>query len=86
MKIKKTAILQKLGKDVYVVFDNETSTLHEVNEVAFFILSQIDTGKSESEIIASLLKEYKVERDRAQKDFENFLQLLKKENLITSEK
>lgn len=85
MKIKKNVVLQKMG-DTFVAYDNDTSTLHELNEVAYIIVSEIEKGKSKEAIVAKLLKTYTVERKKAQEDLNSFLKELRAKDLIVGKK
>lgn len=81
MKTKKGIIIQKLG-ELFVVYDNETGTLFEFNEVGYFILNLIKKGKSINEILKSITRHFEVSQDDAKKDLNNFLKELKKRGLI----
>lgn len=70
----------------FVVYDNNTSTLHELNEIAFFVLEQVKKGKSRGEILKSLIENYDVSEDKAEKDLESFLKLIKSKKLIVEKK
>lgn len=85
MKVKKGLVIQKMGH-TFVVYDNDTSTLHELNEVAFTIISEIEKGKNKSSILSKLLKTYKVGKEKAQKDLNSFLIELKSKDLIVGKK
>jgi hypothetical protein len=81
MKLKKGVILQKLG-DTFVAYDNEESVMHEVNEVGFSILSGIEKGGKKEQIVINIVESFKVGKKEAKKDLEDFLQVLKKKNLL----
>lgn len=85
MKIKKDILIQKMG-DSFVAYDNETSTLHELNETGFIILSGIEKRKSKSEILVKITRKFKVSGKKAKEDFEKFVQLLEKKDLIVAKK
>lgn len=85
MRVKKGVVVQKMG-DTFVCYDNESSTLHEINEVAFTIISEIEKGKGKIEILDKLVGDYKVEKVRAEKDLNSFLNELKAKNLIVGTK
>jgi hypothetical protein len=80
VKIKKSVLVQKLGKS-YVAYDNETSTMHELNEVAYLILEGLKKGKGKKQIIDRIIKEFSVKKEEASKDFDGFSYLLKKKDL-----
>jgi len=85
MKIKKDVLIQKMG-DTFVAYDNETSTLHEFNEIGFLILSGIEKKKSKQKIIKEIVTKYSVSISRAGKDYGEFVKLLEKKDLIVSRK
>lgn len=66
----------------FVVYDNDTSTLHEINETGYTILKGIEDGRKKEEILKNLAKVFKVEKERATKDYEEFVDLLEKKDLI----
>lgn len=81
MKLKKDLLIQKMGK-THVVYDNETATLHELNETAFEILMLIKKGKNKSEILNALGRKYKVKPEQARRDLADYFADLKKADLI----
>ena len=85
MKIKKDVLIQKMG-DSHVAYDNETSTLHELNETGFLILSRIEKKKSKQEIIKKIVSKYKVSKNKAEGDYEEFVEVLKTKDLIVGRK
>jgi hypothetical protein len=85
MKIKKDVLIQKMG-DSYVAYDNETSTLHELNETGFLILSRIEKKKGKQEIVKMIVGKYKVSKDKANEDYEEFVEVLKTKDLIVGKK
>jgi hypothetical protein len=82
MKLKKSIILQSLGKR-FVAYDNATSLLHEINETGAFIIKEIKRGKSKNDIIKSIMFKYEVENDVAKKDYLEFISLLEKKGIIS---
>ena len=85
MKIKKDILIQKMGNS-YVAYDNETSTLHELNETGYVILSGIEKGKSKNLILKTIAKKFKVSAKETKDDFEKFVQLLEKKDLLVVKK
>ena len=82
MKLKKGVLVQKMG-DKYVVFDNDTSTLHELNESAHFIVDMIRRGMNSEKIVSELVIKYKIDEKIARSDYEEIVRdLLDKELLI----
>ena len=85
MKIKKGVLIQKMGK-TFVAYDNQETVMHELNETAYLILSQLEKGKTKGEILKKIIGEFKTTRLEAKKDLEEFLQVLKKADLIVGKK
>jgi len=85
MKIKKSVIIQRLGK-TFVAYNNEKGTLHEFNEIGFVIISEIAKGKKEKDIVRKLTEIYQVTPRRALADLEEFIRVLENKNLITPKK
>ncbi len=85
MKIKKGLVIQKMGSD-FVVYDNENSTIHELNETAVFILKKLQKGLEEKVIIDSITKEFAVSYKSAKLDFERFVSELERKALIVGKK
>jgi hypothetical protein len=81
MRIKKGIVLQEMG-DTFVAYDNDTSTIHELNESAYFIITKIKNGNSKADVIKEIVKEYEVEESKAQSDFDSFLSLLKERRIV----
>lgn len=81
MRVKKGILLEKLGKK-FVAYDNNTSSLHELNETAYLILGELKKGKTKKDIVNLLSSVYKVSESQARKDFESFLSELKSRDLI----
>ena len=72
--------------DSYVAYDNDNSTLHELNETAYLILSGFEKGKTKTKIIDEIIKRFKVSKEEAKKDIQKFIQLLEKKDLIVGKK
>jgi hypothetical protein len=85
MKIKKDVLIQKMG-DTFVAYDNETSTLHEFNEIGFLILSGIKKKKSKQGIIKEIISKHKVSKNKTEEDYEEFVEILKTKDLIVGKK
>lgn len=85
MRVKKGLVIQKMG-DTYVAYDNETSTLHEFNEIGFLILSGLEKRKDRKKIVQEIINQFKISSEEAQKDLDQFLKLLRKKDLIVDKK
>ena len=81
-KINKGFITQKLdGKTT--IFDGEKSELYTFNQTASFVFDKIKKGLSKQEIIALMIKKYKITQVRAQKDYLDLEKELLKNKIIT---
>lgn len=80
-KIKKGLILKRNGKKI-TIFDPEKSFLFYFNETASYILKIISKGLSDDKIIITLVKEYKLDKTKAKKDLDLYLNELKKYKII----
>ena len=85
MKVRKGILIQKMGR-TFVAYDNKTSVMHELNEVAYLILSQLEKGKTKGQILKKITAEFKVGEEEASSDLETFLQILKRADLIVGKK
>jgi len=85
MKLKKGIVVQKMGK-THVAYDNETSTLHELNEVGYFILDLVEKGKSDRQILTEIMKNYEISRNQAVEDLKTFLDVLRIKDIIVGGK
>lgn len=85
MRVKKGLIIQRLG-GTFVAYDNEASTLHELNETAHFILSRIEEGKGKRQLVKDMVGSFKVSHEEAERDLEAFLEELEKKDLIVKRK
>lgn len=81
MKLKDGVVLQVMG-DTFVAYDDETSTIHELNEPAYFILTKIRQGNGKGDVIKAIVEEYGVEESKAQSDYDSFIELLKESKLV----
>ena len=81
MKFKDGVLVERLG-DVGVIFDNNTSTLHEFNEVGYLIVSMIEENMSHAKMVAKIVDEYRISEARAKKDLKEFIRQLKDKGLI----
>ena len=85
MRIKTGVVIEKLG-DTFVAYDNETSTLHEFNEMGFLILTRLEKGKTKLQILKEITEKYKVSYSLAREDYDSFVKNLKSKDLIVGKK
>ena len=86
MEIKNEYIMRNIaGDDVLVPIGktiNNFNGLIILNEMAKFIWEKMPQAKDEEERLNYILDEYEVEREVAKADLDEFLEMLKKENII----
>ena len=86
MKIKSDFILKKMGDMSIVVAVGESAVTFNgvinLNSTAEFMWQQLSAGCTREELIESVLAEYDVTRDIVEKDVDNLLEKLRKENII----
>ncbi len=66
-----------------VLLDLNTSNYYTLNETASFICQKIIDGKSEHEILDSMLDEFDCDKEVCNLDIQQQIQYLKSEKLIT---
>ena len=81
MRIKKGLVIEELGES-YVVYDNDSSILHEFNEVGFLIFKLMRKGKSKKEIIKELKNVYDKDKRLLEEDYDDFVKVLEKKDLM----
>ncbi len=64
------------------LFMANTGESFTVNETGRLILKMLKEGKNEDEIIAEITNEFDVDTETAQRDFDEFLTMLKNLNLV----
>ena len=70
------------GQDGSVVLDIQQGRMLRLNLTGSFILTQLERGEGESQIIDGFGQHFCVSRDVAQTDVAEFLNALKKEGLV----
>lgn len=88
MKISKEFVLREIaGSYIVVPFGENTVSFNAMitlNETGAFLWKLLQEDKSAEELIDELLKEYDVDFNRAKEDIADFLEKLKKSNIIKS--
>ena len=86
MKLKMEFLLRDIvGETVLVPINESTSSFNgliTVNELGKFIWENIESSKDEDELLQKILDEYEVEKDVAKADLDEFLNILKENNII----
>lgn len=81
MKINKNIGYRIIDGEMFIVTPFN-KTLHNLNETGTFIFQQIEKKKSQDEIIDRICEEFEVEREIAKKDVEDFIEKLKKKQIL----
>ncbi|MHA1264041.1 MAG: PqqD family protein [Candidatus Helarchaeota archaeon] len=76
---KEAYISRELGA---VLINYETNIFYETNDTATFIIKQIQEGKNQEAILKAILREYDIDETTATADLTQFLNILKRLELI----
>lgn len=86
MKIKKEFITRNIVGETILVPVGKTATefngLITMNDVGVFIWENIESVSDEDELLNKILSEYEVDEKTAKADMEEFLEVLKKADII----
>lgn len=86
MKIKKELIKREIGGETILVPVGKTvydsKGLFVINELGTFIWEMLPKAETEEDILNAILSEYDVSEDEAKKDLEEFLDTLRKMEII----
>ncbi len=78
-------LLQDLAiSDTGFIFNPLTGESFSVNETGLFIIQQIKQGLDFQQILQNLINEFDVEPIEAEKDLQDFIEMLKMKNLLTA--
>ncbi|MBM4175261.1 MAG: PqqD family protein [Ignavibacteria bacterium] len=81
MKLQKNLALSESG----FAFHSSTGDTFLLNDTGNFILHLIQSGNNEAEILNSVIEEFDVEKNIAEKDLIDFISRIKNFNLIEAE-
>ncbi|OGK62910.1 hypothetical protein A2334_06010 [Candidatus Roizmanbacteria bacterium RIFOXYB2_FULL_38_10] len=84
-KIEKGLIAQRTTKRM-TVFDSKNLTFFTFNETALYIFNCLKRGFDDKELVKRMMKRYQIDKIQAEKDLEEFIQLLKKEKIVSLKK
>lgn len=86
MEFKKDFMLREIVGEAVLIPTGETAThfngLISVNELGRFIWENYEKAKDEDELLGFILDEYEVERDVAKADLDEFLDILRKNEIV----
>jgi hypothetical protein len=81
-KINKGFIFQNTGKQI-TIFSGGESLLFTLNETAAHIFKGIKAGKEKEKIVGELVKKFGAKKDNAKNDLESFIEVLKKNKIVS---
>lgn len=86
MKVNSEYVMREIAGDTILIPIGDTinnfNGLVILNELAKFIWEKMPQAKDEEELLNYILDEYEVDREVAKADLDEFLEMLKKENII----
>lgn len=86
MKIKKELVKRDIAGDVVLVPVGrtvyESNGLFILNEVGAFLWDRLETADTEEDLLTALLREYEIAEDIARKDVQEFLEKLRKLEIL----
>lgn len=86
MKIKKELIARNIAGDVILVPVGkavyENNGLFALSELGAFIWERLPAARDQEEILAAILENYEVSEEQARGDLEEFMQQLRKMEII----
>lgn len=86
MKLKKQFLLREIAGEYILVPVGESSTafngLITMNNMGVFIWENLDEVSNEDEMLQKILSEYDVDEKTAKADLDEFLEILKKADII----
>ena len=81
MKLKEEIIFEELEDEGYL-YNTENDNLFSLNPTGRLILHLIKEGKEISEIKGSIIEKFEVDEKTAEKDLNEFVDSLKKQNFV----
>jgi hypothetical protein len=86
MEFKKDFMLREIVGEAVLIPTGETAAhfngLISVNELGRFIWENYEKAKDEDELLGFILDEYEVEKDVAKADLDEFLDILRKNEIV----
>ena len=86
MKLKKQFVLREIVGEAVLVPIGESATrfngLITINELGKFIWKNLEKVENEEKLLQLILNEYEVDEDTANKDLDEFLQVLKDMDIV----
>ena len=73
------------GSNLVIPLDSDTVDFNKmitVNETGVFLWEGIESGKTEAELLESMLKEYDIDEETAKQDIKEFIDMLKENNIL----
>ena len=90
MKVKENYVIKTIGEDIVVVpVKNEAVRFNGIitlNKTGKFLFETLqETSYTKEELLDRMLDKYDVEEDKASKDLDKFIEILRKNNLLDEE-
>lgn len=82
MKIKDEFMLVELSDRTVAVGLDALNGFIELNRSGIFLWKQLEKGCTEDELAAALVERYGIDRNRAEQDTADFLEMLRKWNAL----
>lgn len=83
MKLNKNyAISNVMDNTILINIKDVNSSIIKLNETSKCIIEGIIDGLSKEEIINNMLNNYEIDKDALNKDFDNLIERLKRDNII----
>ena len=86
LKIDKEYVLRQIGDDYIIVPVGQAALsfngMITVNETGAFLWEQLVKGTSKEELLRNMLETYEVTQEDAEKDIDEFLKVLYKNNIL----
>ncbi|MEO0284861.1 MAG: PqqD family protein [candidate division WOR-3 bacterium] len=80
--ITNSKIVFRKEEDGALLYNLETGEIKILNEVGAFIFELCDGKHDKEEIINEIIKNFEIDKNTAEKDFDIFIKEMEKENLI----
>ncbi|MCK5683208.1 PqqD family protein [bacterium] len=77
-------LIEKISNNILIVISLEDKNVHCSNEIGILIWQNLKDGKSTKEILENITSNYDIDVTTAEKDMEEFVAELLKNNLISN--
>ena len=77
-------LIKSRDKGKLTLVNSDKYLLYSLNETSSLILDKVGQGKDEDDIVAYMVKKYRIDKTQAEKDVRNCLKELLKKKIISS--